>query len=74
LDTSTQARVAEQEGVSSLFTVTTPKNATLSFHDVFKRVEDGQVFRATSNGIDKQTPNVASFQVSQVTAEKWVLT
>jgi len=72
-DTSLQARVAEKEGVSNVYTVTTDKNAMLEFNDVFKRVSDGQVFRVRSNGDDKQTPGVATFQFAQVTAEEWVL-
>lgn len=72
-DTSLQARVAEKEGVSNVYTVTTAANARLDFHDVFRRDGDGQVFRVTSNGDDKRTPDVASFQFEQVTAEEWSL-
>lgn len=72
-DTSTAARVAEKEGVTNLYTVTTPTNASLEFHDVFRRNRDGQIFRVTSNGDDKRTPSVASFSFEQVSAEEWVL-
>lgn len=73
LDTSTAARVAEKEGVTNLYTVTTSTNASLDFHDVFRRESDGQVFRVTSKEGDKVTPKVASFQFAQVSAEEWVL-
>ena len=73
-DSSLQARVAEKEGVSNVYTVTTAVNAHLEFHDVFKRKSDGQVFRVTSNGDDMRTPDVASFQFEQVSAEEWALT
>lgn len=73
-DSSLGARVAESEGMTSTYTVTTEKGNVLDFHDVFRRGSDGQTFRVTSNGTDKQTPQRASFQVSQVTAEAWVLT
>ena len=72
-DTTLAARVAEKEGVSNVYTVTTDVNARLEFHDVFKRARDGQVFRVTSNGDDMKTPDVATFQFEQVSAEEWVL-
>lgn len=72
-DTSIQARVAESEGMKATYTVTTEKNMQLDFHDVFRRERDGQVFRVTSQGDDKKTPQSATFQVSQVAAEEWAL-
>nr|DAG68644.1 MAG TPA: head closure knob [Caudoviricetes sp.]DAV00919.1 MAG TPA: head closure knob [Caudoviricetes sp.] len=72
-DTTLAARVAEKEGVSNVYTVTTDTNARLEFHDVFKRVSDGQVFRVTSNGDDMRTPDVATFSFEQVSAEEWKL-
>lgn len=73
-DTSMQARVADKQGVTSLYTVTTAKNAKLEYHDVLKRLSDGKVFRITSDGDDKQTPLRAVFgQYLQVTAEEWIL-
>lgn len=72
-DTSMESRIAEKQGVSSRYTVTTGKNAKLEFHDVIKRLSDGKVFRITSDGDDKQTPKSATFQFLQVTAEEWVL-
>ena len=72
-DTTLAARVAEKEGVSNVYTVTTDTNARLEFHDVFKRVSDEQVFRVKSNGDDVHTPDVATFQFEQVSAEEWVL-
>ena len=73
-DTSMQARTAEKEGVSSLYTVTTTKALTLEYHDVFKRLDDGKVFRVTSDGDDKYTPKSASLNMRQVTAEEYLLT
>lgn len=73
-DQTIQARVAESEGMMATYTVTTDKGMPLDFHDVFKRNRDGQVFRVTSDGTDRQTPARATFQVSQVSAEEWSLT
>lgn len=72
-DNSMQARIAEKDGVTEVYTVTAEKGATLDFHDVFKRLSDNQVFRVTSNSKDSKTPKVSSFQFTQVTAERWVL-
>lgn len=72
-DTTITARVAESEGMAATYTVTTEKSMPLDFHDVFRRVRDGQVFRVTSQGDDKRTPATATFQVSQVAAEEWSL-
>ncbi len=72
-DTSIESRIAEKQGVTSRYTVTTNKNAKLQYHDIIRRLSDGKVFRITSDGDDKQTPKAASFQFLQVTAEEWVL-
>lgn len=69
-----EVRIAEQEGFTNVYTVTTLPTAKLEFHDVFKRLSDGQVFRVTSNGDDVQTPSIASFEFQQVSAEEWRLT
>lgn len=73
LDTSTQAQIAQQQGVTSLYKVITPKAVNLQYHDVFKRVSDGKIFRITSDGDDKVTPNGASMQLRKVLAEKYTL-
>ena len=72
-DTSMEARIAEKQGVKSLYTITTPKNMTLEYHDVFRRNEDGKIFRVTSDGDDKKTPESSRLNMRQVTAEEWSL-
>lgn len=66
------AKIAEKDGVTSAYKVTTSTNLGLDFHDVFKRISDGQIFRVTSDSRDSKTPEVASFQFEQVSAEEWV--
>lgn len=73
MDTTMQARVAEMEGMTAIYTVTTDKSMPLDFHDVFRRLSDGKTFRVTSDSTDKETPDIASFQFAQVTAEEWSL-
>mgnify|MGYP002522996225 CR=1 FL=1 len=72
LDSSMQARIAEKQGVTALYTVTTKKNINLQYHDVFKR-SDGKIFRVTSDGDDKHTPVSANLNMRQVSAEEWEL-
>ncbi len=74
LDTSIEARTAEKQGVTGVYTVTTEKNVKLEYHDVFKRLYDGKIFRVKSDGDDKYTPASASINMRQVTAEEWSLT
>lgn len=72
-DTSIEARTAEQEGVTSLYTVTVSRAMMLEYHDVFQRKRDGKIFRVTSDGDDSFTPQSATLDMRQVTAEEWSL-
>ncbi len=71
LDNSIEARVAEKQGTTGIYTVTTTKNINLQYHDVFKRLPDGKIFRVTSDGDDKLTPTSAYLNMRQVSAEEW---
>lgn len=70
-DTSIEARTADKQGVTSLYTVTTSRAITLEYHDVFRRKKDGKIFRVTSDGDDKYTPQSATIDMRVVTAEEW---
>jgi hypothetical protein len=71
--TSIEARLAEKQGVTSRYTVTTDKKIALEYHDVFRRLYDGKIFRVTSDGDDVRSPERASFSMAVVTAEEWEL-
>lgn len=73
-DTSTEARIGAVQGVTSLYTITTPRAINLQYYEVIKRVSDGKIFRITSDGDDKKTPPSAHLDMRQVTAEEWKLT
>lgn len=73
LDNSLQARIAEKDGVTAVYTITTEKNVNLQFHDVLRRASDSKVFRVTSDGDDKHTPASARLNMRQVSAEEFVL-
>ncbi len=70
-DSSTAARVASVQGVRDLYTVITDRDTVLSYHDLFQRVEDGKVFRVTTNGGDNATPESAGLDMRAVRAEEW---
>ena len=68
-----EAVVAEKQGVTEVYTVVTKKGFVLSYHDVFRRLSDGQIFRVTSNAVDSEAPEASTVKIAKVTAEKWVL-
>lgn len=71
LDSSIEAKLAEQQGVTGVYTITTRKNINLQYHDVLRRESDGKIFRVTSDGDDKHTPRMATLNMRQVSAEEW---
>lgn len=71
LDTSMESRIAQQQGVTNVYTVVTQKSVNLQYHDVFVRQSDKKVFRVKSDGDDKKTPASASLNMRVVTAEEW---
>ena len=73
-DNSSEAVIAEQQGVNELFTVVTAKGTGLEYHDVFRRESDGSIFRVTSNQLDSEAPNASTLKYGKVTAERWALT
>lgn len=73
-DSSTLAMIAEKQGVTSTYTITTDASMVLRFPNVIKRLHDGAIFRITSNGDDAKAPSVSTIQISQVKAERWELT
>ena len=74
-DNDLQGRVAEKQGVTSVYTITTRKDINLDYHDhnVIRRVSDGLTYRITGNIKDSQTPESAGLQYAWVHAERWDL-
>ena len=72
-DSSLQMKVARSMGVTSAYTLTVKKSVTLNYHDVLRRVRDGRHFRLTSNSDDQKTPESASLNMRQYSAEEWEL-
>ena len=67
---SSLRRVAEALGSSSSYTFTCRKSLSFDFHDVLKRVSDGQLFRLTNNSDDYKTPPSAALDMRQYDAEQ----
>ena len=72
-NSTTEAMIAERQGIKELFTIVVRKGLSLEYHDAFRRESDGQVFRVTSNVQDSEAPEASSVKISKVTAEKWVI-
>ena len=73
LDTSMEARRAEKEGVTSVYSALVDKDVPIEYGDYFKEKESGTVYRVTSNPDEKKAPKSASFTLKFFTAERAVL-
>lgn len=72
-NSSIQAQIAERQDTTAFYTITTPKNLNLQYHDVLRRESDGKIFRITSDGDDNKTPKGAGLDMRQVTAEEYTI-
>lgn len=72
-DNTLEARIAEKDGLTQIYTVTTKRANVLDFHDVFRRESDKQIFRVTSNMVDNTSPTFSGIDFGQATAEAWTL-
>ena len=72
-NSSPEVLVAEKEGIEEQYTVVVHETFSLDYHDVFRRVKDGAIFRVTSRTSDSTAHPASTIRVSVVTAERWVL-
>lgn len=72
-DNRMETRIAAQQGVKALYTVTIPTNVPLKYNDVIKRKSDNETFRITSRPQDMTTPRMANMQFIQLNAELYTL-
>lgn len=70
---TTEAQIAEKQGIKELFTVVVQKGFALDFHDVFKRLSDGEIFRVTSRITDSEAPARSTVKIAKVSAERYDL-
>lgn len=68
---STQTKIAQAMGVTSVYSLVVRKETELDYHTVLRRNSDGQIFRLTSNTDDKKTPNGVPLNLRMYDAEQW---
>lgn len=72
-NSTTEAQIAEKNGITEIFTIVTDKAMKLEYHDVLRRVSDGSIFRVTSRATDSAAPEKSTVPIAKVSAERWVL-
>lgn len=73
LDTSMEARRAQQEGVKSLYSALVQRDFPLDYGDAFKDTNTGLTYRVTSNPDEKKAPQSSTFDLKYFTVERWSL-
>lgn len=72
-ESSPQMIVAEQQGTNRVYRIYVDKGLDLDYHEAFRRVADGQVFRVTNPGTDRHTPASSNLNKRLIEVEKWEL-
>lgn len=65
--------VAEKQGVARTYNVYVDKTLDLDYHEVFRRADNGQVYRVTNPGADRMTPSFSRLNKRLIEVEKWEL-
>lgn len=65
--------VAEQQGVSRTYRIYVPKALEMDYHEVFRRVDNGQTYRVTNPGTDRHTPATSRLNKRLIEVEQWDL-
>lgn len=68
-----EARRAEKEGVTSVYSVLVQQSVPIEYNDFFRDKTTGETYRVTSEPTAKQSPRSASFSLKYFTAEKKAL-
>lgn len=72
-NSATEMQVAEQQGVSRIYKIFVDETLDLDFHEVFRRTDNGQIFRVTNPGTDRFTPGFSPLHRRVIEVEKWQL-
>lgn len=70
MDTTMEARRAEKEGVTSVYSALVRSDFPIDYNDYFRDKQNGQTYRVTSNPEEKMAPKSASFALKFFTAER----
>lgn len=72
-ESAPEITVAEQQGVSRTYRIYVDKTLDLDFHEVFRRTDNGQIYRVTNPGTDRKTPSFSTLNKRLIEVEKWQL-
>ena len=72
-DSSTEAQIAEKQGLTRTYSGYVNKRMGLKYHDVLRREADGKIFRVTKDGDDKHTPDTSGLDARYLELERWEL-
>ena len=70
MDTCMEARRAEKEGVTSVYSALVRSDFPIDYNDYFRDKTTGQTYRVTSDPEEKVAPKSASFALKFFTAER----
>jgi hypothetical protein len=70
MDAPVREIVGDKVVEKSTYTIITKEGTMLDFRDVIKRIRDGKLFRATSDGDDYKLPSMSTIKLNKVTAEE----
>jgi hypothetical protein len=70
LDTTMEARIAEKQGVTSVYSALVDKAVPIEYNDYFRDTSTGQTYRVTSNPSEKEAPKSATFSLKFFTSER----
>ena len=70
LDTSMEARRAEKDGVTSVYSALVDKALPIEYGDYFKDTLTGLTYRVTSKPSEKESPKSATFALKYFSAER----
>lgn len=73
LDTSLQARIAEKQGVTSVYTGMVEKSVPIEYGDYYKDLGTDETYRITSNPEEKEAPASSTLKFKAFTAERKAL-
>ena len=73
MDSTTEVRIAEQSGFTSIYRGWVDKDFPLAVKDVFRDKETGLTYRVTSDPNDEKAPEVSTLDYKAFSAERWAL-
>lgn len=68
-----EARRAEKEGVTSVYSALVEKSVPIEYNDYFRDEETTQTYRVTSDPTEKETPRSSTLSLKYFTAERKAL-